>query len=163
MVFSYDGYCQWWNWRWHQNVPPLLAILMAIAVHELPDGACPGLSEKPLDAAIGQLLTLYCPSGCQGNSKQNDNTKNWSTLLAILMAAAVHRYDTARISQWRRSRALVEATERCHWASIAANRCQSYLGFFQVFSSSTCKKGRGSTLRLLFSIGVLHIKQKRRG
>jgi hypothetical protein len=34
-----------------------------------PNAACPGLHRKPLDAIIGQLLALYCPSGCQGNSK----------------------------------------------------------------------------------------------
>jgi hypothetical protein len=40
-----------------------------------PNSACPGLHSKPLDATIGQLLTPYCPSGCQGNSKQNNNKK----------------------------------------------------------------------------------------
>jgi hypothetical protein len=41
----------------------------------LPNAACPGLPGKPLDAAIGQLLALYHSSGCQGNSKQNDDKK----------------------------------------------------------------------------------------
>jgi hypothetical protein len=41
------------------------------AIHTAsPDAACPGLLRKPLDAAIEQLLTLYHPSGCKGNSKQ---------------------------------------------------------------------------------------------
>ncbi len=40
-----------------------------------PDVACPGLLQKPLDPAIEQLLTLYCPGGCQGNSKQNNDEK----------------------------------------------------------------------------------------
>jgi hypothetical protein len=35
-----------------------------------PNAACPGLHWKPLDAAIGQLLTLYHPGGRQGDSKQ---------------------------------------------------------------------------------------------
>jgi hypothetical protein len=33
------------------------------------------------------------------------------------MAAAVRRYDLVCNAQWRRSRALVEATGRRHWAS----------------------------------------------
>jgi hypothetical protein len=37
------------------------------------DVACPGLLWKPLDAGIGQLLTPYCPSGCQGNKQTNNN------------------------------------------------------------------------------------------
>jgi hypothetical protein len=36
----------------------------------LPNAACPGLLRKPLDAAIGRLLTPYRPGGRQGNSKQ---------------------------------------------------------------------------------------------
>ncbi len=39
----------------------------------LPDAACPGLLGKPLDAGIGQLLTPYRPSGCQGNRQTNNN------------------------------------------------------------------------------------------
>ena len=35
-----------------------------------PNAACPGLLRKPLDAAIGLLLTPYPPGGLQGNSKQ---------------------------------------------------------------------------------------------
>ena len=42
-------------------------------------------------------------------------------LLAILMAMAVHRYNTTRIAQWRRSRALLEATGRRHRASIMSD------------------------------------------
>ncbi len=38
-----------------------------------PNAACPGLLQKPLDANIGQLLTSYCPSGCQGNRQTNNN------------------------------------------------------------------------------------------
>ncbi len=41
----------------------------------LPNAACPGLPGKPLDATIGRLLTSYHPSGCQGNSKQNGDSK----------------------------------------------------------------------------------------
>jgi hypothetical protein len=40
-----------------------------------PNAACPGLLQKQLDATIGQLLTLYCPSSHQGNSRQNGDEK----------------------------------------------------------------------------------------
>jgi len=33
-----------------------------------PDAACPELHQKPLDAAIGQLLALYHPGGRHGDS-----------------------------------------------------------------------------------------------
>ncbi len=39
------------------------------------DAACPGLLQKPLDTAIGRLLTQYCQGGCQGNNQQNDDAK----------------------------------------------------------------------------------------
>jgi hypothetical protein len=45
------------------------------------NAVCPGLPGKPLDATIGQLLTPYHPSGCQGNSKQN-NDKKWTNFAA---------------------------------------------------------------------------------
>ncbi len=38
-------------------------------------GTCPELPQKPLDATIGGLLSLYCPGNCQGNSKQINNEK----------------------------------------------------------------------------------------
>jgi hypothetical protein len=46
------------------------------AIHAAsPNAACPGLHQKPLDAAIGQLFALYCSRRCHGNSKQNNNVK----------------------------------------------------------------------------------------
>jgi hypothetical protein len=38
-----------------------------------PNAARPGLSRKPPDVAIGQLLALYCPCGCQGINQHKDN------------------------------------------------------------------------------------------
>ncbi len=32
-----------------------------------------GYSKSPLDAGIGQLLALYCPSSYQGNRQTNNN------------------------------------------------------------------------------------------
>jgi hypothetical protein len=101
------------------------------------------------------------PKRPPGQQQMTRQQKNGPTFLAILMAAAVRRYHTARIGQWRRSRALVEATKCRHWASIAADRCNwSCLPwfFFGVFNRQLVGKGRGLMLRPLFSIGVLHIK-----
>jgi hypothetical protein len=39
------------------------------------NAACLGQSRKPLDAAIGRLLSPYCPGSRWGNSKQNNNKK----------------------------------------------------------------------------------------
>jgi hypothetical protein len=41
----------------------------------LPNVAYPGLLWKPLDTAIGRLLTPYCPGGQQGHNQQNDDAK----------------------------------------------------------------------------------------
>ncbi len=38
-----------------------------------PDAACPGLHQKPLNAAIGRLLAPYRPGGRQGNNQQNND------------------------------------------------------------------------------------------
>ncbi len=129
-----------------------------------PIAACPGLPGKPLDATIGQLLALYCPAATRITAN-NITTKNGPTLMAILMAAAVRRYNTAHIAQWKRSRALIEATGRRHWATIVANSCnQSSLPWFflSFFHHNLVGKGRGSTLRPLFSIGVWYISKSKR-
>jgi hypothetical protein len=47
----------------------------------------------------------------QANKQQSTNTPK---KVAMLMAVVVRWYNTARIAQWRRSRALLEATGRRH-------------------------------------------------
>ena len=87
------------------------------AIHAaLPDAACPGLPRKPLGATIRQLLAPYCPGGHQDNSNQNID-ENVPTLLAVSVAMAVQRYNTAFIVQWRRFMASLKVTKHCHWAS----------------------------------------------
>jgi hypothetical protein len=58
------------------------------------------------------------------------------------MAAAVRRYNTARIAQWRRSRALLEATGRRHQASIMSNNINqtSLRRFFLCFHRQNRRK-----------------------
>ena len=43
--------------------------------------------------------------------------------LAVSMATVVNGYDTTHIAQWRVIRAILDATNRRHWASIAADVC----------------------------------------
>jgi hypothetical protein len=70
--------------------------------------------------------------------------KNTPTLLAILMAMAMHQYVTMHIAQSRRSRASLEATGYRHWASIHSNSSEgTYLRHFCVlfFIANTLKMG----------------------
>jgi hypothetical protein len=111
-------------------------------------------------ATTCSILPWQLP-GQQANKQQSTNTP---TLLAISMAMVMRWYNTAHIVRWRRSRGSLEATGWCHRASIAADSIQetSLRLFFYVFQRQHVEKGRGSSQRPLFSIGVLHIKQKRR-
>jgi hypothetical protein len=79
------------------------------------------------------------PPGQQAKKQQSTNAPK---KLAVLMAMAMHRYVTAHIAQWRRFRALLDATKRRHRASIVADCCNwsCMCPFLQVFSSSTCTK-----------------------
>ncbi len=150
-------------------MPPLQAILMAMRMrwsNEHGIAQC-SKSKATLDApgsrhwaTTHSVLPQRLP-GQQANKQQSTNTPK---KVAMFMAAAVCRYNTARIAWWRRSRALLEATGRRHRVSIISNNMnQIWLGhFFYVFIIKTIGKGHGSMLRPLFSIEVLHIKRKRR-
>ena len=71
------------------------------------------------------------PPGQQANKQQSTNIP---TKLSILMAMAMCRYITAHIARWRRSRASLEATGRCHRASIMSNNIKgTYLHWFFMF------------------------------
>jgi hypothetical protein len=84
-------------------------------------------------ATICSVLPQW-PPGQQANKQQSTNTPK---KVAVLMAMAMPRYVTARITQWRRSRASLEATGRRHRASIMFNNInQTWLQRFFMFSSS---------------------------
>ncbi len=80
------------------------------------------------------------------------------------MVAVVHHYNTTCIAQWRRSRALLEATGRHYQVSIMSRNIKPDMAtmVFFVFIVKTIGKGHGLMLMPLFSKGVLHIKQMRR-
>ncbi len=75
------------------------------------------------------------PPEQQANKQQSTNTPK---KVAMLMAVVVPRYNTVCIARWRRSRVLLEATGRHHWASIMSdNMNRTWLRpFFSMFSLS---------------------------
>ncbi len=79
------------------------------------------------------------PPGQQANKQQSTNTP---TKLAVSMAMAMRRYVTACIAQWSRSRALLEATGRHHWASIMSDNIKgTWLWWiFWCFHRQNCRK-----------------------
>ncbi len=143
MVLSY-GYCEWWNWWWHQHAPPLFAISMAMEVHRCDTKhtiQC-GMSRATPEATGCRHWVSTCsvlpPQRLPGQHTNKQQSTNTPTKLAILMAMAMHRYVTVHIAQWRRSRALLEATGRRHWASIMSDNIKGtwLQWFFLCFSSS---------------------------
>ncbi len=82
-----------------------------------PNPACPGLLQKPLDAAIRRLLAPY-----RAMETINKTTmQNEPSLLAFLMAIAMRWYYTAHIAGWWRFVAFIKATKRHHRASTRSD------------------------------------------
>ncbi len=142
MVLGYDYSKKKRQWR-RMNAPRPPAVLMAMAVRR---------SNKDCIAQCGMFTATPEATGCRhraitcsvlpqrppGQQAYKQQSTNTPAKLAILMAMAMRWYVTARITQWRRSRASQEATGRHHRASIMPNnivwtwlRC-----FFPMFSSS---------------------------
>ncbi len=152
------------------NVPPSQGISMDMRTrwsNECGIARC-SKSRATLDAPGSRHRATTCsvspqrPPGRQANKQQSTNTPK---KVAVLMAMAMRRYVTARITRWRRSRASLEATGRCHQASIMSNNIKwtwLWWFFFDVFIVKTVGKGHGLTLRPLFLIGVWHINRNRR-
>jgi hypothetical protein len=67
-------------------------------------------------ALVNYLLGIA--PGLPGQQAYKQQSTNTRAKMAILMAMVMRRYVTARIAQWRRSRASIEATGHRHWASI---------------------------------------------
>ncbi len=96
------------------------------------------------------------PPGQQANKQQSTNAPK---KVAVLMAMATRRYITVHIPQWRRFRALLDATERHHGASIAANRC-NWSCMCRFFSSffivNLYKKVTGRAKAPVFNKGITY-------
>jgi hypothetical protein len=143
MVLGYDYSNQKRRW-WQTNAPHPPAVLMATAVRRsnTDDIAQCGMSREATREATGcrhQATTCSVSPqrlpGQQANKQQSTNTPRKQ---AGLMAMAMRRYVTAWIARWRRSRASLEATGRCHWASIMSDNInRTWLRqVFLMFSSS---------------------------
>jgi hypothetical protein len=114
--------------QWQTNAPQLLAVLMATAVRRSSTDGIPrcGMSRTTPEATGCRHRVTTCsvlPQRRPGQQHMKRGQKHGPTLLDISMAPAVPLYDTTHIARWKRTRALVEATRRCHWASIAAISC----------------------------------------
>ena len=91
-------------------------------------------------ATTHSVLPQHLP-GQQANKQQSTITP---TKLAVSMAIAMWRYETACIAQWRRSRATLEATGCHHRASTCSDSHQSDMPtpvFPDVFYCQIVEKG----------------------
>ncbi len=126
-----------------------------------------GMSRATLEAtgcchwATTHSVLPQRPPGQQANKQQSTNTPE---KVAVLMAMAMRRYVTVHIAWWRRSRASLEATGRCHWASIMSNNInQTWLRrFFWCFHRQNHRKrSRVDTKTPVFNRGMTYqSKQK---
>jgi hypothetical protein len=142
MVLGYNYSNQKRRW-WQTNAPHPPAVSMATAERwSDTDGiARCGMSRATPEATGYRHRGTTCsispqrPPGQQAIKQQSTNTPRKQ---AVLMAMAMRRYVTARIVQWRRSRASLEATGRRHWASIMSNNINwTWLRWFILMFSSS--------------------------
>ncbi len=114
--------------QWQMNVPHQPAVSMALVVRR---NNTDSITQCSMSRATWedtgrhhQVTTCsVSPQRPPGQQAYKQQSTNVPKRLAISMATAVHGYNTTHIVQWRRFRALLEATKRRHWASIAANKC----------------------------------------
>ncbi len=133
------------------NAPPLRPVLKAVRMRRSnTDGIAQcGMSRATPEATGCRHRATTCsllpqqPPGQQANKQQSTNAPK---KVAVLMAMATRRYVTVHIAQWRRFMALLDATKRHHWASIAVNRCNRsciYWFFLSFFIVNSYKKVTG--------------------
>ncbi len=116
--------------QWQTNAPCPRAVSMALAVRRSnTDGItwCGMSRATPEATGCRHRATTHSvlPQRLTGHKQMKQRQKNVPKRLAISMAAAVCRYNTAHIAQLRGSRATLEATGWCHQASIAGDSRQS--------------------------------------
>ncbi len=168
IVFS-CGYCWWQNQQWWTNAPCPPAILMATAVRQSnTDNIAQCSMSRATPEATGHwhraTTCSVLPQGLPGQQANKQQSTNKPKKLAVLMAMAMRRYVTSHIAQWRRFTALLDATKRCHRASIAANSCNwsCMCWFFTSFSSSTrTKRSQVDAKAPVFNRGMTYqLKEK---
>ncbi len=79
---------------------------------------------------LGNYSFCIAPEAARATANEQGQ-KHTPTLLAILMAMAIHCYITMHIARWRRSRAPLEATGLHHLVSIMSDNIkETYLHQF---------------------------------
>jgi hypothetical protein len=138
--YSYSKHKRRW-WRTNASHPPAVSMVTAVRQSNS-DGIARCVMFRATPEATGHRhWAATCsvlpqrPPGQQANKQQSTNTPRKQ---AVLMAMAMRWYVTAWIARWRRSRASLEATGRCHRASIMPDNIHwTWLRqFFSMFSLS---------------------------
>ncbi len=161
MVLGYDYSKQKRRWR-RTNAPHPPAFLMATAVPwSNTDGIAQcNMSMATPEATGGRHQVTTCsvlPQRPPGQHAYKQQSTNTPAKLAILMAMAMRWYVTVCIAQWRRSRASLEATGCCHWASIMPKIIVRtwLLGFFWcVHRQNRRKRSRVNAKNPVFNKGM---------
>ena len=112
----------------------------------LPDAACSGLLQKPLDTGIGWLLAPYRPSGRQGNRQTSKNQQmtlkrwpnRWPWQCPGKLPCTLPNGGGLGLSKMPLNATIGQVLRPI----IAIGH--RYAGFFRVFSSTPCyKRDRG--------------------
>ena len=88
---------------------------------------------------LGDYLLRIVPAAARATANKTTMT-NVPTLLAVLMAVMVQRYDTMCIAQWRRFMAVLKSTKCRHQASTRFNSINQTLQHW-LFLIFHCEKG----------------------
>ena len=160
MVHSYDNSSQNRRWRW-TNVPPLRAILMAMAVRRCDTEriarcsmtrASPEATECHHQATTRYVLRRRPP--VWQSTQRLCKIYPFADRLTVI---AMRRYYNERIAGWRRFMAFIKATKCHHWAStrsVSIKRTRQS----RLFRTFHHKKELQLTYWPLIIIGVWHIK-----
>ena len=146
MVLSYS-YCQYQNQLCDKRTAPLQPISMALLTSQrnaayIAQEVCSWLPWKPLDAAIGQVFTLFHPGSHQGDNNQSNNQKlyhiPWWFWWPWWCTGTIPPASSNRKESGLQQRPLVATTGWVLRLIVATSH--AYTTFFRVFSSSTCYK-----------------------
>jgi hypothetical protein len=108
----------------------------------LPNEHDQGFARSHWTPPLGSYLLCIAPAAARATANKT-MMKNAPTLLAILVAVALHQYNTSPITQLRRFMDFLEATARHHQASICSdniNRTHQHRCFVVLFIIKLLKK-----------------------
>ena len=155
--------------RWQTNVPPLQAILMAMQMHwSNARGIAQCSMTRATSEASGfrhQVTTcLIWPQQLPGWQSTKQQWTNTPTLLAILMAITMQRYNTVCITWLKMFTAFLEAIGCRLWASICSDnikRTTQRRFVCGILHGQITKKDHEVKGWHQLTIGVWHIKLTR--